>query len=485
MIVQSRKERVRESGEFTCQSVYPCFNTKYAALFLLVYFSLCPIAFAQQQDKANIIILMADDLGYGDLGSYGQKLIPTPNLDKMAAEGVRFTQFYSGSTVCAPSRCALMTGKDMGHAYIRGNKETPLRESDITIPKLAKQKGYVTGMFGKWGLGLENNTGSPEKQGWDEFLGYLNHRHAHNFYVRNLWETRNGKTIAHPMDTTQNTAPYIFAAALDFIRNHAGQPFLLYVPMTLPHAEMTSPTPEAIAPFLKPNGQSIFPETPFNKGTGMSTTYSSQPMPNAATAAMIRQVDLDVGKLMALLRELGLDGKTYVFFTSDNGPHQEGGRNAKQFESTAGLRGFKRDLYEGGIRVPAIAWGKSVQRKVCDEPLANWDFLPTVAEIIGEKAPADINGVSFLDVLQKTSYKTKHESLYWEFFERGFDQAIRKGNWKAVKRSANQSALELYDLSRDYAENYNVASANPAIVKEMEALFVKSRIDSPDYPVPK
>lgn len=458
---------------------------KYIPITLLLCIMVTSGTSAQQGEKVNIIIMMADDLGYGDLGIYGQKLIPTPNLDKLAAEGTKFTQFYSGSTVCAPSRCALMTGKDMGHSYIRGNKETPLRESDITIPKLAKKKGYVTGMFGKWGLGLENNTGSPDKQGWDEFLGYLHHRHAHNFYVKNLWETRDGKTFPHPMDTTQNTAPYIFEAALKFVRNHKSQPFLLYLPMTLPHAEMTIPTREAIVPFLKPNGQSIFSETPFVKGTGMSTTYSSQPMPNAATAAMIRQVDLDVGKLMALLKELGLDGKTYVFFTSDNGPHQEGGRNVKQFESTAGLRGFKRDLYEGGIRVPAIAWGKKVQQKVSDEPLANWDFLPTVAEIIGEKIPYDINGVSFLDVLQTSNHKTKHESLYWEFFERGFDQAIRKGNWKAVRRSINKSALELYDLSKDYAENNDVSAQHPAIVKEMEALFLKSRVDSPDYPLPK
>ncbi len=458
---------------------------KTAAAIILILFGFTPVCLSQSTEKVNIIIFLADDLGYGDLGSYGQKLIPTPNLDRMATEGVRFTQFYSGSTVCAPSRCALMTGKDMGHSYIRGNKETPLRDSDITIPKLAKKKGYVTGMFGKWGLGLDNNSGSPEKQGWDEFLGYLHHRQAHNFHVKNLWETRNGKTVAHPMDTTQHTAPYIFNAALNFIRSHQKEPFLLYLPVTLPHAEMTIPTKEAIAPFLKPNGQSIFSETPFVKGTGMSTTYSSQPMPNAATAAMIRQVDLDVGKLMSLLKELGLDGKTYVFFTSDNGPHQEGGRNVKQFESTAGLRGFKRDLYEGGIRVPAIAWGKSVQRKVSDEPLANWDFLPTVAEIIGEPIPADINGVSFLDVIQKNSHETKHKSLYWEFFERGFDQAIRKGNWKAVKRSVNKSALELYDLSKDYAENHDVSSEHPEVVKEMEALFRQARVDSPDYPLPK
>ena len=449
---------------------------------LLVCLVLVFHSFAQAQQKPNIIIMMSDDLGYGDLGCYGQKLIPTPNLDRMAMEGCRFTDFYSGSTVCAPSRCALMTGMDMGHAYIRGNKETPLRESDITMPKLAKQKGYVTGMFGKWGLGLENNSGSPEKQGWDYFLGYLSHRSAHNYYVKNLWEIRNGKTVPHPMDTTQNTAPYIFSVALDFIKNNKAQPFLLYLPITLPHAEMTIPTKEAIEPFLKPDGKSIFSETPFVKGTGMSTTYSSQSMPNAATAAMIRQIDLDMGRLMSLLMELGLDKNTLVFFTSDNGPHQEGGRNIKQFESTAGLRGFKRDLYEGGIRVPAIAWGMNIQKKVSNEPLANWDLLPTVAEIMGANAPDEINGVSFLDVLQKTKHPTKHETLYWEFFERGFDQAIRKGHWKAVKRSVNHSKLELYDLDKDYSESNDVSLQNPLVVKEMEALFAKARIESLDYP---
>ena len=453
---------------------------------LSIVFSIAVVfhSFSQTSQKPNIIIVLADDLGYGDLGSYGQKLIPTPNLDRMAEEGCRFTNFYSGSTVCAPSRYALMTGRDMGHAYIRGNKETPLRESDLTLPKIAKQKGYVTGMFGKWGLGLENNSGSPEKQGWDEFLGYLSHRSAHNYYVKNLWQTLDGKTIPHAMDTTQNTAPYIFDAALSFINKNKTKPFFLYLPITLPHAEMTIPTKESIKPFLNANGKSIYTETPFVKGTGMSTTYASQSMPNAATAAMIRQVDMDMGRLMNLLMELGLDKNTYVFFTSDNGPHQEGGRNVKQFESTAGLRGFKRDLYEGGIRVPALAWGiNSIQKKVSDEPLANWDFMPTIAEIIGAEINDGINGVSFLDVLQKTNHPVKHEFLYWEFYERGFDQAIRKGNWKAVKRSANNLKLELYDLSTDYSENYDVSLQHPQVAKEMEDLFSKARIESTDYPI--
>ncbi len=442
------------------------------------------MALAEQQ-KPNIIIFLADDLGYGDLGCYGQKLIPTPQLDKLAKEGIRFTSFYSGSTVCAPSRYALMTGRDMGHAFIRGNKETPIPGSELTIPKIAKKNGYVTGMFGKWGLGLSTNEGSPEKQGWDEFLGYLAHRDAHNYYVKNLWETKQGKTFLHPMDTSQNTAPYIFNAALTFIKNHKDQPFLLYMPTTLPHAEMVNPTDESIRPFLNPDGKSIFPEVPFVKGTGMSPTYSSQTMPNAATAAMISQVDMDMGNLMKLLRELGLDKNTYVFFTSDNGAHQEGGRNIKQFESTAGLRGFKRDLYEGGMRVPTLAWGANINSKVSDEPLANWDILPTIAEIMGETIPANINGVSFLDLLHGRKYKTKHESLYWEFYERGFDQAIRKGNWKAIRRSLNGSRMELYNLNTDPSENYNIADQHPDIVKEMEGIFQHSHVDSPAYPIKK
>ena len=450
-------------------------------LYLILFIHLS--SSAQTGSKPNIIIVLVDDMGYGDLGCYGQKIIPTPNLDRMAAEGCRFTSFYSGSTVCAPSRCALMTGKDMGHAYIRGNKETPLRDMDITIPRLAKQKGYSTGMFGKWGLGLDTNSGAPHKQGWDEFLGYLHHRHAHNFYVKNLWETNTGVTKSHPMDTNQHTAPYIFDAALNFIRNHRQDPFLLYLPMTLPHAEVTIPTKEALAPFLNANGKSKFTETPFVKGTGMSVTYSSQSMPNAATAAMIRQVDMDMGALIDLLKELKLDQNTYVFFTSDNGPHQEGGRNVKEFESTAGLRGFKRDLYEGGIRVPTIAWGKGLTHKVIDEPLANWDFLPTIADIINIEKPKEINGKSFLDVMHKPKHKTVHPYLYWEFFERGFDQAIRKGNWKAIKRSSNGAHTELYDLTKDWSENNDVSKQYPVIVKEMDALFLSARIESPDYPV--
>lgn len=453
----------------------------YFCLYLLF---LIPLSSSTQSNsKPNIIIVLADDLGYGDLGCYGQKIIPTPNLDRMASEGCRFTSFYSGSTVCAPSRCALMTGKDMGHAYIRGNKETPLRDMDITIPRLAKKQGYITGMFGKWGLGLDTNSGAPHKQGWDEFLGYLHHKHAHNFYVKNLWETNNGTTKSHAMDTSQHTAPYIFNAALNFIRNHRQDPFLLYMPLTLPHAEITIPSGESIAPFLNANGKSKFTETPFVKGTGMSITYSSQSMPNAATAAMIRQVDMDMGALIALLKELNLDQNTYVFFTSDNGPHQEGGRNVKEFESTAGLRGFKRDLYEGGIRVPAIAWGKGLTKKVIDEPLANWDFLPTIADIIKMESPKDINGISFLDVLQKPKYKKVHSYLYWEFFERGFDQAIRKGKWKAIKRSINGSKLELYDLSKDWSENNDVSMMYPIVAKEMEKIFLSAREESVNYPV--
>lgn len=438
-----------------------------------------------KQSNPNIIYIMADDLGYGDLGCYGQKTIRTPNLDKMAKEGAKFTQFYSGSTVCAPSRCALMTGQHMGHAYIRGNKELPLRPGDMTLGKLMKKKGYVTGMYGKWGLGLENNSGSPEKQGWDAFLGYLHHRAAHRFNVENLWEVKEGKLVKHPMDTATNTHPVIVQAAKDFIKQHKGSPFFLYLPVTIPHAEMRPPTPESVAAFLKPDGSSVFDETPFVSRP--KTTYRSQPMPNAAFAAMMTQLDTDVGSILALLKELDIDQNTYVFFTSDNGPHQEGGRVVEYFDSNGALKGYKRDLYEGGIRVPMIAWapGRITQNTEIEEPLANWDVLPTLAELTGQKAPKSIDGISFMNLLNGKPLKKRHDYLYWEFFERGFDQALRMGEWKIVKRSKNDSKTELYNLKDDIAENNDVAEQFPEKVKELETFLARARIDSEEFQIKK
>jgi arylsulfatase A-like enzyme len=437
----------------------------------------------KKQDSPNIIYIMADDLGYGDLGCYGQKTLRTPHLDSMAKEGARFTQFYAGSTVCAPSRCALMTGKHMGHAYVRGNKEMPLRPDDMTLGKLMKQKGYVTGMYGKWGLGLEDNSGSPEKQGWDEFLGYLRHRDAHRFTVEHLWQVKGGTLTKYPMDTLTNTHPVIVQAAKDFIREKKDKPFFLYLPVTIPHAEMRAPTPASLAAFLKPDGSSAFDEKPFISPPGAS--YRSQAMPNAAFAAMLKQLDADVGSILSLLKELGIDGNTYVFFTSDNGPHQEGGHVVEFFDSNGPLKGHKRDLYEGGIRVPMIAWapGRIQPGTEIHEPLANWDVLPTVAELTGQKTPTGIDGIPFTNILTGTPLEKKHDYLYWEFFEHGFDQALRAGDWKIVKRSKNDFKPELYNLRDDVTEDNDLSAQFPEKVKILEGLMGKARIDSKDFPV--
>jgi arylsulfatase A-like enzyme len=456
---------------------------KTLALIAMLLLASAGLSAQSKQGTPNIIFIMADDLGYGDLGCYGQKTIRTPNLDQMAKEGAKFSQFYAGSTVCAPSRCALMTGKHMGHAFVRGNKELPLRENDMTLGKLMKKQGYVTGMYGKWGLGLEDNSGSPEKQGWDTFLGYLHHRAAHRFNVEHLWEVKDGKLLKYPMDTLTNTHPVIVEAAKNFIRKQREKPFFLYLPVTIPHAEMRAPTPESLTAFVKPDGSSVFNEQPFVSPP--KATYRSQPMPNAAFAAMMTQLDADVGSILSLLKELDLDQNTYVFFTSDNGPHQEGGRVVEYFDSNGVLKGFKRDLYEGGIRVPMIAWapGRIKPNTEIKEPLANWDVLPTLAELTGQKAPEGIDGISFINVLHGKPQKKQHEYLYWEFFERGFDQALRSEDWKIVKRSKNDSKTELYNLKNDMAEIHDVAAQFPAKVKELEKLLVKARIDSEEFPI--
>lgn len=422
---------------------------------------------------------MADDLGYGDLGCYGQQITKTPNLDKMAIEGMRFTDFYSGSTVCAPSRCALMTGKNMGYAYIRGNGEVPLRDEDFTLAEFMKQNGYRTGMFGKWGLGMPNNAGSPEKQGWDEFLGYTNHIHAHHSYTDSLMKIENGKTISFKHDSLRHSSLTITQAALDFVKNSKDEPFFMYWPSTIPHAEIFSPTDSAIAPYLY-NGSSNFEETPYVQGQGFHT-YRSQPQPRAAFAGMVSQLDADMGKLFSLLKALGLDKNTYVFFTSDNGPHREGGADPVFFNSNGPLTGIKRDLYEGGIRVPMIAWAPAYIKpnSLNRTPFANWDVLPTIAELIKKPLAIDslqINGESFFNSLVgKANPLSKDRSLYWEFYERGFDQAARKENWKAVKRRRNGNKLELYDLSIDISEANDVSERYPKVAQEMLELLNKNR----------
>lgn len=439
---------------------------------------------AKTPAKPNIIYVMADDLGYGDLSCYGQKKFQTPHLDRMAQEGIRYTDYHSGSTVCAPSRCALMTGKHMGHAYIRGNGEIPLRDADITVAEYLKQNGYYTGMFGKWGLGQANNTGSPEKQGWDEFLGYTHHVHAHHFFTNNLWTIKGKKTVIQPIDSLRHTHLYVMDAALNFVKNNQKKPFFMYLAVTMPHAEVFAPTAESVSPFLNDDKTSIFPETPFIQKAG---NYRSQARPKANFAGMVTHLDRDMGRLMELLKSLDLAENTYVFFTSDNGPHQEGGADPVFFDSNGPLKGIKRDMYEGGIRVPLIAWGGKVKKGLTNnDVLANWDFFPTAAELASGSQTPNFDGLSFANTLLGKPLKKKHESLYWEFYERGFDQAIRMGEeWKAVKLSAKGGKLELYNLKKDIGEENDVAAQYPDIVAKAEKAFADNRVKSDMWPLKK
>jgi arylsulfatase A-like enzyme len=435
--------------------------------------------------RPNIILIVADDLGYGDLGCYGQTRILTTNLDKMAAEGVRFTDFYAGSTVCAPSRCALMTGWHTGHAFIRGNGNQALRQEDLTIAQLLHKEGYHTGLIGKWGLGNENSTGMPREKGFDEFAGYLDHVHAHDYYTDHLWryDSRSGHNDWEVFPENEGGAKGIYMpdlftkAALNFVHinkpdqfNHY-RPFFLYLAYTIPHANNEEAKRSG-------NGMQVPDDAP----------YSAQPWPppEKNKAAMITRMDNDIGKLLDKLRELKIDDNTVVFFTSDNGPHKEGGVDPKFFQSAGPLRGLKRDLYEGGIRVPMIAlWrGRIKPGRVSDQVWSFWDFLPTAAEIGMTRPPNKIDGISMMPALFGGTQTNQHDFLYWEFHERGFQQAVRMGRWKAVRPQVDQP-LELYDLQTDLAEKNNVALKHPDVLEKIETFLKTARTESPDWPIRK
>ncbi len=422
-----------------------------------------------QTRKPNIVLLLADDLGYGDLTSYGQKQIATPNLDRLAAEGMRFTQAYAGSTVCAPSRCCLFTGKHTGHAFIRGNMPTAvdlgLRAEDVTIAEVLKRAGYRTGLFGKWALGQIGSPGYSLDKGFDESVGFFSQTAAHNYYPEHIADSRQIRLMKGNMGAQKSDyAPdYFTQRALDFVRKST-EPFFLYWPTTIPHAnnEMGRDTG---------NGMEVPSDKP----------YSDKPWPQVEKnfAAMVTRMDADLGKLLELVK--GTD--TLILFSSDNGPHREGGHDPNFFDSNGPLRGIKRDLYEGGIRVPFIAyWPGKVKPGVSDQPLAFWDLLPTLAEIVGQPAPAGIDGHSMLPTLLGRGAQRQHEYLYWEFHERGFAQAIRMNQWKGVRKTG-QAKLELYDLSRDLGETRNVAEANPGIAKKLLAYMGLAHTDSKEFPV--
>ena len=454
-----------------------------ATAVLLLVGAVSPAVQPAPARRPNIILIQADDLGYGDLSAYGQAQFKTPSLDRLAARGIRFTQYYAGSTVCAPSRAALMTGLHTGHVWIRGNGEIPLRDEDQTIAMALRTAGYRTAVIGKWGLGQPATPGRPDKKGFDYSFGFLDHRHAHRQYTDHLF--RNAEPVS--TDLEKDYVNDLFTReSLSFIQNADPRPFFLYLNYTVPHAELRAPE-DAMAPV-----RGTFPETPFVNAAadarptgpqGPSLGYRSQPTPKAAFVAMILRMDRDIGRLNDALRERGIDRNTLVMFVSDNGPHREAGADPQFFKSSGGLRGIKRDLYEGGIRVPMIAsWpGTIPEGRVSDHPWAHWDMFPTLAEIGAARVPAGLDGVSMARALRGQAQPT-HEYFYWEFHERGFQQAVRMGRWKAV-RSAKDAALELYDLQSDPVEANNVAAANPEVVKTIEAYLRTARTESERWPV--
>lgn len=434
----------------------------------------------QKVRKPNIIFILADDLGYGDVSAYNPNSpLVTPHIDQLAAEGIKYTRFYAGNTVCAPSRCALMTGRHMGTAFVRGNAKAKdgkgaLREKDITIAEILQDEGYTTGMFGKWGLGDAESRGAPHLKGFDNFYGYLDQSHAHNYYTDSLYEIRSGKTEMVKVNHADYTQDLIANKALTFIKENKDNPFFLYLPFTLPHAELVVPDSLRKA-FQKEDGSSRFePETPYVK----KGSYGNQVQPHAAFAAMVNKLDTDVGRVVDLIKSLGLEDDTYIFFSSDNGPHHEGGADPEFFNSSGPLRGIKRDLYEGGIRVPFIAKvpGNANAGSQVDDPWAFWDLLPTFTDIANLHAPKNINGLSFQASLNGLQSQTKHTNFYWQFNEQGvLKQAISGAKWKLIrfKEEGKPERLELYNLSSDIGEKNNVAAQNPRIVNELSTQLKK------------
>ena len=447
------------------------------ALALFTMTSLRPrVAVADEADRPNIIWIMADDLGYGDLGCYGQRQIRTPAIDRLASEGVRFTDCYAGSTVCAPLRCTLMTGLHTGHCRVRSNALVPLEPRDVTVAEVLNSAGYATGIVGKWGLGEPDTSGVPTRQGFDYWFGYLNQRHAHNYYPEYLWRNEEKVMLDNvapggvATKRTTYSADLFGREALAFLDQHQSEPFFLYLPFTLPHANNEAGKHGMEVPNDKPYTDESWPEAQKNH------------------AAMITYLDTQVGQVMDKLRELRLADRTIVFFTSDNGPHREGGADPKFFHSSGPLRGFKRALYEGGIRVPMIVRypGHIAPGTTNSQAWAFWDALPTLAELAGAESPEGIDGISMVPTLLGEAAAGRpqqdHEYLYWEFPERGFSQAIRMGDWKAVRNKPGAD-VELYNLADDLHEDHNLANEHPEVVARAQKILAAARTPSEYLPI--
>lgn len=438
--------------------------------------------------RPNFIYILADDLGYGDLGCYGQKTIKTPNLDRLAKEGMRFTRHYAGSTVCAPSRCVLLTGLHTGHARIRGNGPGQLKPTDLTFARVLQENGYATGCFGKWGVGNPPPLNDPAVHGFDEFYGYVNMYHAHNYYPE--WLVKNGKKVALRNKTyadwkekrfgaregagvaekAVDYAPQLIAdATLDFIRQNHKKPFLLYYALNIPHANNEATRDDrAIGHGMRVPDWGKFKNRDW-------------PAEEKGFAQMMQYIDRDVGNIIRLLKQLGIDENTVVMFSSDNGPHQEGGHKMEYFNSNGSLKGMKRDLYEGGIRVPFIArWPGTITAGKNSAHISGFqDIFPTLCDLAGIKAPGT-DGISLAPLLTGKGKQRKHPHLYWEFYERGGRRAVVKGNLKAVQinmmRDPN-APIEVYDLSKDLGEENNVASKHQSFIKEVKGIMKREHRD--------
>ena len=427
------------------------------------------------KDRPNIVFILADDLGYGDLGCYGQTRIQTPELDRMAAEGMRFTQFYAGSTVCAPSRCVLMTGRHTGRCYIRGNRRLSLRPDDLTVAELLKQAGYATALVGKWGLGQEGSDGVPTHQGFDHFFGYLDQVHAHNYYPTFLMrneqrvllknvvpdEGKYGQGMASKR--VQYSHDLFIDDALSFIDANKERPFFLYFAATIPHANNEARDEGMEIPDYGQYAKTDWPDA--QKGL----------------AAMISRLDRDVGRILRRLEKHGIDRDTIVFFTSDNGPHSEGGNDSTYFDSNGPLRGMKRDLYDGGIRVPLVVrWPGHVPGGSVSPHVAYFgDFLATAAELAGVDLDVPTDGISFLpELLGEADRQLTHDYLYWEFYERGSAQAVRLGEWKGVVSPLRGEQIELYHLPSDPAEAHDVAAAHPEVLARIREALLHAHVPS-------
>lgn len=440
-------------------------------LALIFFACLANVDMTAEDGPPNIIFIMADDMGYGDAGCYGQKHILTPNIDRLAAEGMRFTQCYAGSTVCAPSRSVLMTGLHVGHTRVRGNfgvggvqglgggsGRIPLKDEDLTVAEVLSDAGYTTGIMGKWGLGEPNTSGTPNRQGFDTWFGYLNQRRAHSFYPEFLWF--NEQRFSLPGNLNQENSQYshdlMTGFATHFIRKNHGNPFFLYLPFTIPHSKFQVPD---FGPYAE----------------------KDWPLQEKTYAAMISRMDRDIGVILDLIDELQVTSKTIVFFCSDNGAAD---RYDGLFDSSGPLRGRKRDLFEGGLRTPMIVrWpGKITEDSENHTPWTFADFLPTAAAIAGTKAPRNLDGTNILPTLLGETQNLRERFLYWEFFERGFQQAARWRDWKAIIPGSDEP-MQLFDLESDLGEKRDLAKRHPEIVDRFKRFFSTARTDSVEFPI--